>query len=37
MNTVAFAETMLFISRNSWFQPGLWNRHQKVLNGGAGA
>jgi len=25
MNAIAFVETMLFISKKSWFQPGLWS------------
>jgi len=38
-NAIAFVETMLAISKNSWFQPGLWSRSrsQKFLNGGPGA
>jgi len=38
-NAIAFVETMLAISKNSWFQPGLWSRSrsQKFLNGEPGA
>jgi len=36
-NAVACVETIIFISKNSWFQPGLWNRSQKFLDGEAEA